>query len=86
MKRRNLASVLTSLSLTYTEEKAKVVAAARGTVLLQTLAALAILHQDDLKNRMISSNFWLLLYLHSKTYYVLFIPAMSNCKVLIQYQ
>ena len=70
----------------FAEEKAKVVAAARGTVLLQTLAALAILHQDDLKNRMISSNFWRLLYLHSKTYYVLFIPAMSNCKVLIQYQ
>ena len=34
----------------YTEEKAKVVAAFGGTELLQVLAALAILHQDDLKN------------------------------------
>ena len=35
-----------------TEEKAKLVAAAWGTELIQFLAALAILHQDDLKNRM----------------------------------
>ena len=34
----------------YTEEKAKVVAAAWGTITV--LAALAILQQDDLKNRM----------------------------------
>ena len=36
------------------EEKAKVkvVAAAWGTELIQFLAALAILHQDDLKNSM----------------------------------
>ena len=34
-----------------TEEKAKVVAAARRTELVQFLAALAILHQDNLKNR-----------------------------------
>ena len=37
----------------YTEEKAKVVADAWGTELLQFLAALAILHQDDLNNSMI---------------------------------
>ena len=37
----------------YTEEKAKVVAAVGGTELLQFLAPLAILHQEDLKNRMI---------------------------------
>ena len=35
-----------------TEEKAKVVAAVWGTELIQFLAALAILHQDDLKIRM----------------------------------
>ena len=35
-----------------TEEKAKVVAAAWGTALILLLAALAILHQDDLKKRM----------------------------------
>ena len=34
-----------------TEEKAKVVAAAWGAELIEFLAALAILHQDDLKNR-----------------------------------
>ena len=34
----------------YTEEKAKVVAAAWGTAFLQFLAAQANLHQDDLKN------------------------------------
>ena len=39
----------------YTEEKAKVVAAAWGKELIQLLDALAILQQDDLKNRMISS-------------------------------
>ena len=38
-----------------TEEKAKVVAAAVGTELIQLLAAQAILHQDNLKNRMISN-------------------------------
>ena len=35
----------------YTEENAMVVAASWGTEFLQFLAALAILHQDDLKNR-----------------------------------
>ena len=39
----------------YTGEKAKVVAADWGTELFQFLAALAILHLDDLVNRMISS-------------------------------
>ena len=37
----------------YTEEKAKVVAASWGTELLQFLAQLANLHQDDLKNMLI---------------------------------
>ena len=36
-----------------TEEKEKVVAAAWGTELIQFYAALAILHQDDLKKRKI---------------------------------
>ena len=36
----------------YTEEKAKVVAISWGTEMLQFLAALAILHQDYLKNRL----------------------------------
>ena len=36
----------------YTEEKAKVVAAVWGSELIQLLAAQAILHQYDLKNRM----------------------------------
>ena len=35
-----------------TEEKAKDVAAAWGAELIKFVAALAILHQDDLKNRM----------------------------------
>ena len=35
-----------------TEEKAKVVAADYGTELIKFLAALAILHQDDLNKRM----------------------------------
>ena len=35
-----------------TEEKAKVIAAVRGTELIQFLAALAILNQDDLKTGM----------------------------------
>ena len=35
------------------QEKAKVVAASWGKELLQFLAALAILHQDELKNRLI---------------------------------
>ena len=39
----------------HTEEKAKVVAADWGIELIEFLAALAILYQDDLKNRMISS-------------------------------
>ena len=39
----------------YTEEKAKVGAAVWWTELIQFLAALDIFHQDDLKNRMISS-------------------------------
>ena len=38
-----------------TEEKAKVVAAVGGTECIQFLAALAILHQDELKKRMNSS-------------------------------
>ena len=36
----------------YTEEKAKVVAAAWGTEFILFLAALAVLHQDDMKKRM----------------------------------
>ena len=36
----------------YTEEKAKVVAASWGTELLQFLATLAILQQDEMKNRL----------------------------------
>ena len=39
----------------YTEEKAKVVGAVWETELVQFLSALAILHQDDLKNWMIFS-------------------------------
>ena len=39
----------------YTEEKAKVVAAAWETEFIKFLAALAILHQDELTNRMICS-------------------------------
>ena len=39
----------------YIEENAKVVAAAWGTEFIQFLAELAILHQDDLKNRIILS-------------------------------
>ena len=38
-----------------TEEKAKVVAASWGTELLQFFAPLAILHQNDLKIRLIGS-------------------------------
>ena len=37
----------------YTEEKAKVVAAVWRTELIQFLAVLAFLHQDDLKKRLI---------------------------------
>ena len=37
----------------YTEEKAKVVAASWGAELFQFFAAFAILHQDELKNRLI---------------------------------
>ena len=37
----------------YTEENAKVVAASWGTELLQFLAELAILQEDELKNRLI---------------------------------
>ena len=36
---------------TYTGKNAKVVAAVWGTELIKFLAALAILHHDDLKNR-----------------------------------
>ena len=36
----------------YTEEKAKVVAAVWDTEIIKFLAVLAILHQDDLMNRM----------------------------------
>ena len=39
----------------YTEEKAKVVAGVWGTKCIKFLVALAILHQDNLKNRMNSS-------------------------------
>ena len=39
----------------YTEEKAKVVAAVLGIEFIQLIAALAILHQDDLKNSSFSS-------------------------------
>ena len=39
----------------YKEAKAKVVAASWGTELLQNLAALAVLHKDDLKDRLISA-------------------------------
>ena len=39
----------------HTEEEAKVVAVVWGTELIQFLAALSILHQDDLKNSMQSS-------------------------------
>ena len=35
-----------------TEEKRKVVIAVLGTELIQFLSMLAIIHQDDLKNRM----------------------------------
>ena len=41
----------------YTEELAKFVASVCGTEFIQFLAAPAILHQDDLKNRMNSSFF-----------------------------
>ena len=36
----------------YAEEKAKVVAAVRGTEFITFLAALAVLHQDDMKKIM----------------------------------
>ena len=42
----------------YTEEKVKVVAASGGTELIQFLAALAILHRGDLKNRLIFTLFF----------------------------
>ena len=42
----------------YTEENVKVVVAAWGTELLQFLAALAILHQGELKNRVQISQFF----------------------------
>ena len=42
----------------YTEENVKVVVAAWGTELLQFLAALAILHQGELNNRMICTLFF----------------------------
>ena len=45
----------------YTEEKAKVVAAVWGTEFIQFLGALAILHQEDLKNRMNSSFSYIIL-------------------------
>ena len=35
----------------YTEDKAKIVAAVWGTEFIQFLAALAILHQDDMQTR-----------------------------------
>ena len=40
------------VTVQYTEEKAKVVAGVWGIECSQFLAALAILHQDDMKNRM----------------------------------
>ena len=45
----------------YTEKKAKVVAAVWGTEFIEFLAALAILHQDDLKTRMNLSFFHIIL-------------------------
>ena len=42
----------------YTEEKANVVAASWGTAFLQFLVALAILHKDELKNRLICTLFF----------------------------
>ena len=42
----------------YTEEKAKFVAASWGKKLCQFLATLAILHQDELKNRVQISLFF----------------------------
>ena len=42
----------------YTEEKAKVVAASWGTEFIQILAAVAILHQDELNNRLICTLFF----------------------------
>ena len=42
----------------YTEEKAKVVAASCGTEFLQFLARLAILYQDELKNKLICTQFF----------------------------
>ena len=39
----------------YTEEKGQVVTAAWGTEFIKFLAALTILHQDDLKKRMNST-------------------------------
>ena len=40
-----------------TEEKAKVIAASWGTECFQFLAVLAILHQDELKNRVKTAYF-----------------------------
>ena len=48
----SLSPFLAQKKMINKEEKAKVVAAAWGTELTQFLAALAILHQDDLKKRM----------------------------------
>ena len=42
----------------YREEKAKVVSAIWGTEVFQFLAALAILHQDELENRLIWTLFF----------------------------
>ena len=46
---------MTHLRRIKTEERAKVVAAASGAELINFFAMLAILHQDDMKNRMNSS-------------------------------
>ena len=43
----------------HTEEQAKVVAASWGTELFQCLATIAILHQNELKNRRICITFFI---------------------------
>ena len=47
--------MLDTIARTKTEEKAKVVAAAYGAESINFFASLAILHQDNLKNKMNSS-------------------------------
>ena len=52
---RHFLPLITHRSRKYAEDKTKVVAAVLGTEFIQFLAALAISHQDDLKNKMNSS-------------------------------